>query len=402
MHTTGAKKDGYPAFTIASQVGAESTVVFQAAHEIAGSQIGRSQRREGKAANEHHEQFLKGDRCYEKERQSLLNEALRNPVKYFALVNRFLPADVQDHIRAGQRLEDHDELSLVCTCPSTALSDRKAMEFRTNSTVNNDDEGFLPRPAAARRSNPEGTSSLLPCCFLSGASVLGASALHVQPGDKVLDLCAGPGAKALLLASMLFAPSSEANTPTDPLELPEGGLLVCNEPVKARATVLEDLLASFLPDHLLAKGGRVIITKAEASHNVPLTLQRLGPFDKVLVDAPCTASRGRGGSAADNSETQPKEIKANSELQDELLRCAASLVRPGGLITYSTTSLWDRENDEAVHKFLKRFGDEFKCESGADDSPISGAERTKFGTLVLPDQGTQHGPVYFAQLRRLN
>jgi len=395
--------------------------------------------------------FERGADVYEQPRWGLIEEALRAPVIHVALINPFLPPEVQKDICLAQQLEDDEEIPLVCVCASRP-SDRKAAQFRDAAVVVDEDEGPLPRPAAARRAGLELVHSpLLPCCFLSGAAVLAAQALHVQPGEKVLDLCAGPGAKALMLASMLFAPAGDSDpdvgsgvaewsvqqpgsgdrTSSRPagadkkvLEPPvsigsfvvgakAGGRLVCNEPHRQRCAVLQDVLSSFLPEALLSKGGPVVFTSCEASHKVPPALRAKGPFDKVLVDPPCSAVRRIAKEACVQPgghvnpvtrgawQSDASTLKKNSAVMEDLLRCAGALVRPGGLIVYCTSSLETKENDEVVRKFLQRMGDDFEVLEGEDDEPIAGAECTEGGgTLILPDQGTLHGPLYFARFRR--
>uniref|UniRef100_A0A7S2DSB8 SAM-dependent MTase RsmB/NOP-type domain-containing protein n=1 Tax=Alexandrium andersonii TaxID=327968 RepID=A0A7S2DSB8_9DINO len=255
----------------------------------------------------------------------------------------------------------------------------------------------------------------MPCCFITGASAFAAHALDPQPGEAVLDLCAGPGTKALVLASMLFA--SQAGGQADPSLLervgleagqldapaaPTRGRLVLNEPNKVRGTALEGLLSAFLPAEMLAKGGPVTVTKGDVSEKVPIALQRLGPFDKILVDPPCTDARAQAFGGQNNrmeAERDSSKLKRNAELIELLLRCAGTLLRPGGLIVYCTTSLQERENDEAVRRFLRRMNGEFEAEQGEKDQPIQGSMCTAQGTMVLPNQMAQHGPLYFSKLR---
>jgi len=180
---------------------------------------------------------------------------------------------------------------------------------------------------------------------------------------------------------------------------PTGSLLVCNEPNRQRAATLEGVLSTWLPGELLGQGGCVVVSRAEASAKVPPTLRKHAPFDRVLVDPPFTPGRATG-KHRNLIESDSSAVKRNAALAEELLRCAGALVRPGGLVVYCTGSLEHGENDEVVHKFLRRSGGEFRAEAGVDDTPIAGAETTLLGTMVLPDQGTLHGPLFLARLRR--
>lgn len=238
----------------------------------------------------------------------------------------------------------------------------------------------------------------------------------MQPGENVLDLCAAPGATSAVLAAALFAGTASgmaADVAEQDAEVERPrGRLVCNEPDRRRSAMLRDVLEASLPPQFLAKGGPVSITSVEATAKQSTALLRYGPFDKILVDAPCSTFRrlakeprvsvsGHGNDVSRGLwECNARTVKKHADLQHELLRCAAALVRPGGLIVYCTASLEAQENDEAVRTFLRRLGDEFVSEPGEDDSPICGAEATGLGTMILPDQGTLHGPLYIARIRR--
>jgi len=346
----------------------------------------------------------------EPDRWGGIQEALRAPVRHLALVNCFTAADVQERICASQGLSPHEEIPDLLDCPDQPPSDPQAAAFRAAAAIGDEAEGALPRVAAAQGCSPEAPLPLLPCCFVSGASALAAQALSVAPGEKVLDLWAGPGAKALVLAAALFGQGRGGCDQASALELagaeagvlaaPEAGLLVCNEPQRQRCALLEGVLAAFLPEQMLGRHGRVLVTKCEASAKVPPVLRRHAPFDKVLVDPPCISARALAKRRGRSAQQDPAAVKKNADLMEELLRCAGALVKPGGLIVFATSSLEDEENNEVVRRFLRREGGQFKAEEGQDDSPIAGAEKTPFGTLILPDQGTMHGPLYFSKLRR--
>jgi len=238
----------------------------------------------------------------------------------------------------------------------------------------------------------------MPCYFLDGASALAALALGARPGECVLDLCAAPGGKAAMLAALLFSRKEGG----------QGlGRLVCNESSRPRAQRLQRVLSSFLPAELVATGtGRVSVSIADAATGTPpARIQRLGPYDRVLVDAPCTSDRhlAHQGKAA-LAHWASGAVKANAERQLELLRCAAALVRRGGVILYCTCALAEQENDGVVTKFLKKAGQGFRLEPVAEAEDAvelpEGAEATNCGVLILPDR-TPYGPMYIARLRRL-
>lgn len=356
-------------------------------------------------------------KTFGKERWKGLCRSLRGPVEYVALVNRFLEIEAQAKIKNDHQLREHESIPLVCRCASAVPAACSAGDV-ADADAADVLVGLSMASAAAVGAGPQAMESTqMPCYFLDGASVIAALALGVEPSDAVLDLCAAPGGKSLVLASMLFVPES-------------GGRLVCNDPSRARAQRLQRVLASFLPEALVGPSGRVSITTVDAATGAqPVAIQRLGPYDRVLVDAPCTSDRHlahQGGAAL--ARWASGVVKANASRQLELLRTGASLVKPGGLVLYCTCALAEQENEGVVAKFLKKKEHDFEAEPWTDAdvagaasgeeagggaratsregaSPATsalpaGAEIGAIGALILPDR-TGYGPMYIARLRRL-
>lgn len=402
-------------------------------------------------------------KAFGKERWRELHRALKSPVDHVALVSCFVSEETQLRLKASLELRDHEHIPLVGVPPSghgnycvldeeTAEDDGSALKAEQTSALSVE-KGQASTEVTLTMDEP-----VNPCYFMDGASVVAALALGVEPGDFVLDMCSAPGGKALVLASLLFGPESTrasasgagyepAEAPiveaaahpapatrhratihaqtTVPLELhsvvvlarPDRdkvdssnirpGRLVCNESSKNRFYRLRRVLEGFLSPELLAKSGHqpVHVTNCDAATGTgapPVAIQRLGPFDKVLVDAPCTSDRhlARQGTIA-LSKWAAGAVKANAERQLELLRCAGTLVKRGGVILYCTCALSSVENDGVVAKFLKKSGDTFKTEPVENIKfPVTGFELTEHGTLFMPDVSS-YGPIYFARLRRL-
>lgn len=153
-----------------------------------------------------------------------------------------------------------------------------------------------------------------------------ASRLDVQPGDRVLDLCAAPGGKATELGAKL-----------------EGrGLLVANDISASRAKALLKNVEIFgISNSLLLNEipGRISGRFCEY-------------FDKILVDAPCSGEgmfRKEPEVAAVWDEQKPA---ACARQQKEILRQAAKMLRPGGLLLYSTCTFSPEENEQVIQEFL--------------------------------------------------
>ena len=156
---------------------------------------------------------------------------------------------------------------------------------------------------------------------MSAVTVMG-----VQPGDKVLDLCAAPGSKSTQIASALGGT----------------GLLWANEIVRPRAHIL------------LSNIERMGVKNAVVSNMTPedLCSALSGFFDKVLVDAPCS---GEGMFRKDRDaifEWSPEHSLSCAERQKAILDSAAAAVRPGGVLVYSTCTFAEEENEGVIRYFL--------------------------------------------------
>ena len=149
------------------------------------------------------------------------------------------------------------------------------------------------------------------CYYLQEPSAMApAELLDVEPGMRVLDLCAAPGGKSTQLAAKLAG----------------CGLLVCNEIHPKRAQILAQNIE------------RMGIANALVLNEHPKNLSPRfdGYFDRVLVDAPCSGEgmfRKEEAAVADWSE---ETVAMCAARQIEILRTAASLLRPGGRLC-----IWD-------------------------------------------------------------
>lgn len=155
--------------------------------------------------------------------------------------------------------------------------------------------------------------------------------LDVQPGDKVLDLCAAPGGKSTQIASRLGGT----------------GLLWANEIVRPRAHIL------------LSNIERMGVKNAVVSNMSPdvLCSRLAGFFDRVLVDAPCS---GEGMFRKDKDavyEWSVEHTRSCAVRQKAILDSAASAVRPGGVLVYSTCTFSPDENEGVIEYFLENHPD---------------------------------------------
>lgn len=155
--------------------------------------------------------------------------------------------------------------------------------------------------------------------------------LDVQPGDKVLDLCAAPGGKSTQIAAKLNG----------------SGLLWSNEYVRNRANIL------------LSNIERIGISNAVVSscHPDVLCTKLEGYFDKVLVDAPCS---GEGMFRKDENAVEEWSLQHSiscGERQLSILKSASKAVRGGGTLVYSTCTFSVHENENVIERFLEENND---------------------------------------------
>ncbi|XP_066508812.1 5-methylcytosine rRNA methyltransferase NSUN4-like [Hoplias malabaricus] len=232
---------------------------------------------------------------------------------------------------------------------------------------------------------------LLTYYLLDAASVLPVLALDVQPGQSVLDLCAGPGGKTLAL-----------------LQTQAVRFLWANDLSGSRTARLRRTLQSYVPKELLTED-RVLITSLDGRQ---WTDNYKHEFDKVLVDVPCTTDRHSVMEEDNNifKRSRTKERQMLPSLQTELLLAGIKATRPGGDVLYSTCSLSQLQNqcvvDRAVSEaqqmditvkvqdlsgFVQLFSDTFHF-----------APRPPVGELVLPHLCENFGPIYMCKLTRMN
>ncbi len=152
--------------------------------------------------------------------------------------------------------------------------------------------------------------------------------LDVKPGERVLDLCAAPGGKSTQIATKMQGK----------------GMLMCNEIHPARAKILSENIE------------RLGITNAVVLNETPAYLSDMfeGYFDKILVDAPCSGEGMFRKNEEACTEWSLENVRICSERQDEILDCAASMLKPGGRIVYSTCTFAPMENEGSIYRFLKR------------------------------------------------
>ena len=156
-----------------------------------------------------------------------------------------------------------------------------------------------------------------------------ASLLPVEPGDRVLDLCAAPGGKSTELGARLCGK----------------GVLIANDISNSRAKALLKNIELF-----------GIKNAAVISEN-PAKLSESFPeyFDKILVDAPCSGEGMFRKSPAVQKNWEQYGVDYYHRLQLEILPHAVTMLRPGGYLLYSTCTFSPEEDERTVTWLLDQY-----------------------------------------------
>jgi 16S rRNA (cytosine967-C5)-methyltransferase len=204
----------------------------------------------------------------------------------------------------------------------------------------------------------------------SRASMLVARVLDPQPGDRVLDLCAAPGAKTTHAAALMDGK----------------GQIVAVEKHASRVEALAE--------NCRRLGADIVEVRQGDSRDV---IEAEG-FDRVLLDPPCS---DLGTLQARPDVRWRKDAGTIDRLvaeQEALLGAAARQVRPGGTLVYSTCTISQRENEEQMLAFLDTHPDFTADDLGAELPAYADRRDGRFLQLLPHRHGTDG--FFIARLRR--
>ncbi|HWH88846.1 MAG TPA: 16S rRNA (cytosine(967)-C(5))-methyltransferase RsmB [Pseudomonas sp.] len=201
------------------------------------------------------------------------------------------------------------------------------------------------------------------------AAQLAAALLDLAPGQRVLDACCAPGGKT---CHILEAEPALA------------GVVALDLEAKRLVRVKENLARLGLSAELIAADGRDIDKWWDGK-----------PFQRILLDAPCSATGVIRRHPDIKLTRQPEDIVALAQLQGELLDAMWKTLEVGGILLYATCSTLPTENTEVIAAFLERT-------PGARELDLATAAGIKqpHGRQLLAQQGGHDG-FYYAKLIKI-
>ncbi len=202
----------------------------------------------------------------------------------------------------------------------------------------------------------------------STASQLAALSLDLAPGQRVLDACSAPGGKLLHLLEIV----------------PQLDEIV--------AVDIDEARTGEIVDNLKRAGLSARVLTADASQPADWWDGEL--FDRILVDAPCSATGVINKHPDIKHHRTPRDIEQGVDRQARLLKALLPLLKGNGKLLYTTCSILAQENDSQIENILRSLAN-YRCEAL---SPSLG-NSTQFGRQRLQDTTGGEG-FYYARVIR--
>jgi 16S rRNA (cytosine967-C5)-methyltransferase len=168
------------------------------------------------------------------------------------------------------------------------------------------------------------------CYVQDPSTAIACQLLDPKPGEKILDACAAPGGKTSYIAQLMQN---------------QGTIVACDRDLGRLKT---------LKDNIARLDARVIHAVRHDWRRDPLQreIASVAPFDRILVDAPCTNTGVMRRRVDLRWRLRPEDFTRMANEQLIITRATIRLLKPGGVLVYSTCSLEPEENEEIVHRLI--------------------------------------------------
>ena len=168
------------------------------------------------------------------------------------------------------------------------------------------------------------------CYIQDPSTAIACQILNPQPGEKVLDACAAPGGKTGYIAQLMEN---------------RGTIVACDRDPE-RLQILKENTAR------LGVGAVQIFAHNWTRGHVPAEIASIAPFDRILLDAPCSNTGVMRRRVDVRWRLQPADFARMQRLQLDIVRALIPLLAPKGALVYSTCSLEPEENKQVVQQAL--------------------------------------------------
>ncbi|XP_037031030.1 tRNA (cytosine(72)-C(5))-methyltransferase NSUN6 isoform X2 [Bradysia coprophila] len=169
-------------------------------------------------------------------------------------------------------------------------------------------------------------------------SVICAHVLNPKPGETLLDMCAAPGNKTSHLAELMK----------------DKGLIIAIDKTPNKLKILEDKMKSYQFNSVkcFAYDSTKLLSDDDCGYDIVEPPFPSNCFDKILLDAPCSAL---GNRPVLRNDISPKMLRSYPVVQKKLFKTAVELLKRNGILVYSTCTVTSAENEEIVEWALNKF-----------------------------------------------
>lgn len=168
------------------------------------------------------------------------------------------------------------------------------------------------------------------CYIQDPSTAIACQLLDPKPGENILDACAAPGGKTTYLTQLMQ----------------NRGVIIACDRDRERLQILKDNVSRL--DATIVRAVRHDWTRDQLTEKI----LSLAPFDRVLLDAPCSNTGVMRRRIDVRWRLRPEDFSRMSNEQLTIARAVLPLLKPGGTFVYSTCSLEPEENEQVVRRLL--------------------------------------------------